>query len=171
MLLWDEKSVFLHYLQKLKHLIAIVEKHDSEKKDLLNARLVPDMFPLSTQLRITANFALRACCHVRGLEAASFDEFPPTYQGLKAQIECSIDHLRQIPDSIPYVDVVDSDKGGFSALSLPAAEYLSQFAMPNFFFHMSMVYAIARQAGVPLSKGDFDGYHQYPEGFSFEKND
>jgi hypothetical protein len=30
-----------------------------------------------------------------------------------------------------------------------------------------MAYAIARAAGVPLSKGDFDGYHQYPDGFSF----
>lgn len=37
----------------------------------------------------------------------------------------------------------------------------------NFFFHYSMVYAIARQAGVPVGKADFDGYHLYPHGFSF----
>ncbi|WP_232461250.1 DUF1993 family protein [Cellvibrio sp. PSBB006] len=36
-----------------------------------------------------------------------------------------------------------------------------------FFFHLSMSYAIARQAGIPLSKADFDGYHSYPVGFSF----
>ena len=41
------------------------------------------------------------------------------------------------------------------------------YALPNFFFHYSMVYAIARQAGVEIGKSDFDGYHDYPVGFTF----
>nr|WP_267874749.1 DUF1993 family protein [Telluria antibiotica] len=40
-------------------------------------------------------------------------------------------------------------------------------AVPNFFFHYSMVYAIARQAAVPVGKSEFDGYHRYPSGFTF----
>jgi hypothetical protein len=32
-----------------------------------------------------------------------------------------------------------------------------------------MVYAIARVSGIPLTKGDFDGIHTYPTGFSFEE--
>jgi hypothetical protein len=39
--------------------------------------------------------------------------------------------------------------------------------VPNFFFHYAMVYAIARQAGVPVGKADFDGYHDYPPQFAF----
>jgi hypothetical protein len=41
------------------------------------------------------------------------------------------------------------------------------YAVPNFLFHYAMVYAIARQAGVPVGKSDFDGYHRYPPGFTF----
>jgi hypothetical protein len=38
---------------------------------------------------------------------------------------------------------------------------LQQYALPNFFFHLSMVYALLRQQGLPLSKADFDGWHVY----------
>jgi hypothetical protein len=41
------------------------------------------------------------------------------------------------------------------------------YAVPNFLFHYSMVYAIARQAGGPVGKSEFDGYHRYPPGFTF----
>jgi hypothetical protein len=41
------------------------------------------------------------------------------------------------------------------------------YAVPNFFFHYAMVYAIARQGGVPVGKSDFDGYHHYPSDFTF----
>jgi hypothetical protein len=51
---------------------------------------------------------------------------------------------------------------------MPASEYVSSFVLPNFFFHISMVYAIAKNNGVSVSKGDFDGIHQYPKGFSWE---
>jgi hypothetical protein len=51
---------------------------------------------------------------------------------------------------------------------MPASEYVSSFVLPNFFFHISMVYAIAKNNGVSVSKGDYDGIHQYPKGFSWE---
>jgi hypothetical protein len=56
---------------------------------------------------------------------------------------------------------------GFAELNLPAWEYFQMYAVPNFFFHYSMVYAIARQGGVPIGKSEFDGYHRYPAGFAF----
>jgi hypothetical protein len=56
---------------------------------------------------------------------------------------------------------------GFAGLALPGPEFLQLYALPNFFFHYSMVYAIARQAGAPIGKADFDGYHAYPPGFEF----
>lgn len=33
--------------------------------------------------------------------------------------------------------------------------YLTGFALPNFFFHVTTAYAILRAAGVPLGKPDF----------------
>ena len=36
-------------------------------------------------------------------------------------------------------------------------DYVVDFALPNFFFHVSMVYAIVRVQGVPIGKADFLG--------------
>ena len=35
--------------------------------------------------------------------------------------------------------------------------FLIEFALPNFFFHLTLAYAILRKEGVPLEKGDFMG--------------
>jgi hypothetical protein len=36
-------------------------------------------------------------------------------------------------------------------------DYLSLFVLPNFYFHLSVAYAILRQCGVELGKRDFLG--------------
>ena len=42
-------------------------------------------------------------------------------------------------------------------MTLPAQTYLTNYALPNFYFHTSMAYAIARKNGVPLGKVNFMG--------------
>ncbi|MNT29214.1 hypothetical protein D3C72_1649440 [compost metagenome] len=38
-----------------------------------------------------------------------------------------------------------------------AQRYLLQFALPNFFFHVTTAYDVLRQAGVPIGKLDYLG--------------
>jgi uncharacterized protein len=47
-------------------------------------------------------------------------------------------------------------------VALPAPEFLLQYGLPNFLFHVTTAYAILRAQGVPVGKGDFDGFHAYP---------
>ena len=42
-------------------------------------------------------------------------------------------------------------------LNFEGQGYLTSFALPNFYFHLSMAYAILRHLGVPLGKRDFLG--------------
>ncbi len=89
--------------------------------------------------------------------------------------------MQCIADTISYLNSIPSGKflrpsteilreqAGFTEVALPREKFLQQYIFPNFYFHYAMVYAIARSRGVPLSKQDYDGYHQYPEGFSFVK--
>jgi uncharacterized protein len=56
---------------------------------------------------------------------------------------------------------------GFAVLEQTGTEFLHLYGLPNFFFHLTMGYAALRSAGVPLGKADFDGFHSYPDGFSF----
>lgn len=36
--------------------------------------------------------------------------------------------------------------------------FVTEFALPNFFFHVCTAYAILRMHGVPLGKGDYLGW-------------
>ena len=51
-------------------------------------------------------------------------------------------------------------------LELPGEAYLHEFGLPNLYFHHAMAHVALKQAGVPLGKADFDGKHDYPDGFS-----
>jgi hypothetical protein len=42
-------------------------------------------------------------------------------------------------------------------VTLKGERYLTHFALPNFFFHVTTAYDILRQQGVPLGKMDFLG--------------
>ena len=70
----------------------------------------------------------------------------------------------------PYgSDLRIATTAGFAELELSGADYYLMYAVPNFFFHYTMAYATARQAGVAIGKADFDGFHAYPPGFSFPR--
>lgn len=156
------KATLLHYLQQLDGLLQKVPP------DIYDASLTPDMFSLASQAGIAANFALRTYCPLVGEAVAGIDSDSAS----KADVLQQLGRIRQRLEALPEVRQLDNnqlieERAGFADLSLPAPEFVQRYALPNFFFHLSMVYAIARARGVALSKGDFDGYHQYPSGFSF----
>ncbi len=160
------KDIFLRYLKQLLTLTDKIEAHADE--DILSAALSDDMFPLATQIRIAANFSLRACCPLANSAVISFDNGEVSFAGLKKQLQHTIDYLHalDIPSANEGTGEV-RENAGLAKIALPIDEYVYSLALPNFFFHISMVYAIAKSRGVPVSKGDYDGYHSYPPGFSF----
>lgn len=161
-------DLFIHYLQQLKVIVEKIAHHQQQNPALLYTSLHSDMLPLLAQIRTAANFSLRTCCPLAKRERISFDNQQETYAGLQQQLDETIAYLQAIPAAEFHQPPAHiQDKAGFSELDLAADEYVNFYALPNFFFHLCMVYSIARQASVPLSKGDFDGYHQYPTGFSF----
>ena len=58
-------------------------------------------------------------------------------------------------------------QAGFADLELPGLAFLHEFGLPNLYFHQAMLHVALKHAGVSLGKADFDGIHEYPEGFSF----
>ncbi len=167
-------ALFIHYLHQLEKMlikIEIFERSHVEKSqnNMLATRLSDDMLPFISQVRTTINFSLRASCPLAHIELVDFNSKQESFAGLKAQIHDTIDFLTSLSDEQFESNAVVSvqETAGLAQLSLPKEEFLNFYVLPNFFFHLSMVYAIARSCGVPLSKGDYDGYHQYPAGFSF----
>jgi hypothetical protein len=160
--------LFLHYLRQLDDMLKRVEAFDPA---IAERRLHPDMFPLLQQARTAIGFTLRATCPLAGREIVSFRDEDVTFPSIHAELERTMAYLAAIPDdAFAGIDALNvRTTAGFAELDLPGWEYYQMYAVPNFFFHYSMLYAIARQAGVPIGKSEFDGYHRYPDGFAFTR--
>jgi hypothetical protein len=158
--------LFLHYLRRLDAILKEVEAFDA---GVAEQRLHPDMFPLLQQARTAIGFTLRATCPLAGREVVSFRTDDTSFAAVYAELERTMAYLAALPDAdfdgIGTLTVRTT--AGFAELALPGWEYYQMYAVPNFFFHYAMVYAIARQAGVLVGKADFDGYHDYPPQFAF----
>jgi uncharacterized protein len=159
--------VFHRYLNRLLNLVDTAEKHVRSRalddKEILEARLAPDMLPFETQVRIAANFALRACFPLAGQPLPPYGEFPVSFNGLRACLARASALLATLePEQFNTSEsrVIES-RAGNALVSLPAPEFLLDYALPNFFFHMTTAYAILRGSGVPIGKADFDGFHVY----------
>jgi len=163
--------VFLRYLDRLRGLVDRAEAHVRTKgldvSEIMGARLAPDMLPFETQVRIAANFALRASFPLARQEVPPYGEFPATFAGLRT----CITRAEALLGSLEPSQFENSNEGGNSCIlesqagnalvGLPAPEFLLHYALPNFFFHLTMAYAIMRAQGVAIGKADFDGFHAY----------
>lgn len=150
----------------LGNLLVIIDKgiaHATAKKFdtsvLVNARLAPDMLPLVRQIQIASDAAKNGIARLAGQEAPRYEDDETTIEQLKARISKTIDFIKSIPASalegsedrdikIPMRDQTIEMKG------LP---YLRGWLLPNFFFHVTMTYAILRHNGVDVGKRDFLG--------------
>lgn len=159
--------VFRRYLERLAGLIDTTEAHARRQgiaaTELLNARLAADMLPFETQVRIAANFALRASFPLAGHELPSYGEYAVSFDGLRQCITRAIGLI----DALKVSDFEGSEsrmlesRAGDALVTLRAPEFLFQYALPNFFFHLTTAYAILRSRGVAVGKEDFDGFHSY----------
>ena len=160
--------LFLHYLGQLKGLLHYVARHDTA---ILGHRVHPEMATLLQQASTAIGFTLRAGCPLAGRAIVSFNKDGDTLAGVVQALDATMAYLAAIPDAdfAGMADLRIATTAGFAELELSGADYYLMYAVPNFFFHYTMVYATARQAGVPIGKADFDGFHAYPPGFSFPR--
>lgn len=54
-------------------------------------------------------------------------------------------------------------QAGQEAVALKGSSFLLEYALPNFFFHVTTAYAILRHMDVALGKSDYDGFHVYTQ--------
>ena len=152
------------FRQMLACLSAILDKaaaHAEAKKIdpavLLNARLFPDMFPLTKQVQIACDFAKGASARLAGLEPPSFADTETTIPELKQRIAKTLGFLDSLrPEQIDGSEERDiSLKVGGNPMQFKGQYYLVQFALPNFYFHVTAAYAILRHNGLELGKRDY----------------
>ena len=148
------RSSALRALDRAEVLLDIAAAHDA-----LGDRLVPDMFDLQSQIEVVASIAMRGVLLPLGQDVPEVDGLTP-----KAAIELARRHVK---DATGTMRAVVTHRAGFADLTQDTPDFIVEFVLPNLWFHVSMVHAILRARGVPVGKAEFDGLHDYPDGFSF----
>jgi hypothetical protein len=126
---------------------------------LLDARLYPDMLPLTRQVQLASDFAKGAAARLAGEAPPKFDDVEVGFEQLKGRIARTIAFLDGFkPGQIDgSEDRAIEIKTATRTLRFSGLQFLTHFALPNFFFHSTTAYDILRHNGVPIGKSDFLG--------------
>jgi hypothetical protein len=136
---------------------AYAEAKKIDPEALLWARLYPDMYPLKKQVQSACDFAKLSVGRLAGVTPPVHDDSEKTFADLKRRIAETLAVLAQAkPEPMEAAATREiSIKAGPRELTFTGAEYLLQFALPNFYFHAATAYDILRHNGLEIGKRDF----------------
>jgi uncharacterized protein len=127
---------------------------------LLNSRLSPDMFALARQVQIASDQAKNGSARLAGVEAPHYEDNETTIDQLKARIAKTVAYLKTLD---PKQIDASADReitfplGSTNKGHMKGDDYLNHFMLPNFYFHITVAYAILRHCGIDIGKRDFLG--------------
>ena len=155
--------IFIRMLNNLAAILdkaaAYAESHKIDPAVLVNSRLFPDMFPLTRQIQIATDNAKGCAARLSGQEPPKYEDNETTIPQLLERIQKTVDFLgtirpEQMDGSEQREIVLKMRSETITHEGLP---YLLNFALPNFYFHVTTAYCILRHCGVEIGKKDFTG--------------
>lgn len=156
--------------QMLNNLDAILDKGSAhatategmDPETLIQRRLAPDMFPFVKQIQACTDTAKFIAARCAGQEAPSWPDEESTVDEVKARLKKGIDYLESMRDA-DYSGWEERPitLGFMPGMYIEGADYVHQFALPNFYFHAVTAYDILRNAGVEIGKRDFIGHMSF----------
>lgn len=154
--------VFRRMLGHLRHIVQRGMDHAQTQgiapQQLMQARLAPDMLPLSRQVTVACDVVKIWGHRMQGLEPPKYANDETTLAQLQQRIDQTQVWLATLPAE--FLDGAEEREitvpaGGGQQRTMRGQDYLQHWALPNFYFHVSMAYAILRHLGVPLGKQDY----------------
>lgn len=153
------------FLKGFKNMLKWLDKaevfaaSDADISGLISARLAPDMFTLAGQIQVASDMAKSCAARLSGVGAPRFEDDEETLSDLRLRITKTIDFLDSLTaeqfEENANAEITIVLKQG--VLKFKTLEFLTQFALPNFYFHLTTAYDILRHKGVPLGKMDYLG--------------
>ncbi len=153
--------VLAHGLRQLSHLLdkgkAYVASHGRDPATLIDARLAEDMYPLSAQVQRACDTAKLTVQRLSGVEAPRVEDNERTFAELHQRIDATLAYLESVPAEAFATEREIVLKFGPLQARFDNGRYLAEFALPNFFFHVTTAYGILRHEGVSIGKLDYLG--------------
>lgn len=148
---------------------ALASERGQSPDELLALRLAPDMFALTTQLRFLSFLAQEPVYRLRNgdvpeavlqirQEAVGAEASPGAWTDARARVADAAAFLASVGpnelDEAAGMPVVHELPNGM-IFDMTGEQYVRDWALPQVAFHQMIVYALLRQAGVPLGKADY----------------
>lgn len=148
--------IFVKALGGLRRVLEKAKAHGVDERVLLRDALAPDMFPLVKQVQVACDNAKGATARLAGVDIPSYPDTETTIDALIERIDTTIAFISSVPAeafngaeerhiTLPY----------FPGKYFTGFDYAREYALPNFFFHVTTAYGLVRKAGVPLVKADY----------------
>lgn len=155
--------VFIRSFGNLSRILAKGLAHAEANKinpaTLIDARLFENMYSLPGQIQRASDTAKGCASRLSGVEAPKFEDNEKTFSELQDRITKTVDFLETVkPDQINGSEqrtvTLNLAK---KPVNFEGQNYLLNFALPNFFFHVTTAYDILRHKGVSIAKPDYLG--------------
>ena len=156
-------AVFDRFLSALAAILDKAEAHCTARRIapevILAARLFPDMFSFTRQVQLACDFAARGTARLAGQEPKSFPDTETSFAELRDRIAAARGYMGSFqPADFAHAETREIHfRTGGRDMVLKGDEFLSFYAMPQFFFHVATAYDILRHNGVELGKRDYMG--------------
>ena len=148
----------------LSNVLVKADAHAAAKKIdpvvFLQARLFPDMFALLQQVQVACDFAVTVSARLAGVEVPTIGGTESSFADLQARIAKVVAFIEGLPPSQfegSEARQIVLRPGTPKEKHLLGQVYLSNYGLPQFFFHVTTAYAILRHNGVEVGKKDYMG--------------
>jgi hypothetical protein len=149
--------MFARALRNLDHLLTKAAASGLDEQSLIEARLAPDMLALPKQVQIACDTAKLAVMRLAQLEPRAMPDEEKTLAELRERIAKTIAYIEEAAPS-----AFEGREAAEIVLKLPNVELqytgltlVTEFSLPNFFFHVTTAYDLLRMKGVRIGKQDF----------------
>lgn len=149
--------VFTRALRNLDHLLAKAADSGIDEQSLFDARLAPDMLPLSKQVQIACDTAKLAVTRIAQTEPRPMADEETDIAALRHRIARTIDYLEEAdPAAFAGREAAEiTVKFPNAEMVFTGQSLVTDFSLPNFFFHITTAYGLLRMKGVPIGKMDY----------------
>jgi hypothetical protein len=118
------------------------------------------MFALVRQVQVACDQAKNGTSRLAGVEPPRYEDTETTLEQIKERIAKTLAYLKTL-DAKAIDGASDREiifpAGPDKKRKMKGSDYLNHYMMPNFYFHITAAYAIARNFGVDVGKRDFLG--------------
>jgi len=155
-------DTFVPMLRSMSEILDKGAQHARAKKldpaSLVNARLALDMYPLAKQVQAACDQAKNSTARLAGTEPPTFEDSEQTLDELKARIAKTIDYLQKTRASA-FEGAEDREiripLPNDLMLEMSGLQFLRDWSLPHFYFHVVTAYDILRHSGVEIGKRDY----------------